>query len=697
MTLSAVPAKDDLVARRTVFLVLSMALTAAGFALMLNSYSGQKMFWEDYVCVGVFPLLFSQIAVGFVLALFGFFDWLRGGDNHHLMRRSWRAHEDSIPLAATAIVLPVFNEEVERVSNGIANMWRSLEKTGQLEHFDFYICSDSNNADHWVEEECAWLSLCQKLNAFGKIFYRKRRHPLNGKSGNVADFCRRWGKRYRYMIVLDADSVMIGPTLVRLVRAMEANPEVGILQTQPYMVLGQSLFRRILQFSSHVYGRLFSMGCSMAQMSSGSYWGHNAIIRVAPFMEYCDLPLLPVPDPRARHVLSHDTVEAALMRRAGYGVWIAYDEPGSYEEGPPNLSDMLKRDRRWCAGNLQHFWFLFARGIEMGSRLQIWIGLMGYLCSPLWLIFLVSGSFGAYFRMRFLALSADPEDLGAATASATPAFLFVFTMTLLFLPRVLGILNTLPRAKQYGGVFRLLVSALLENLMAAVMAPVLMMFHTLFVLLTISGWQIKWTTQNRADKGLSFSHCLKLYGWLSCLGLIVYPLSAYFLEKSSLWLLPIVTGWVLAPFLAWVTSGSRLGRIFRRLGLFVTPEESQPPVELQNLDGTGDEETPGSPLWVQALLSPYVQAVHLSMVRQGPQNGEAPTATLSTLRERLISEGPHALDAKEKLRLLWDGESVFWLHQELWARPEAKLHPSWLKLQAECGSSRLLSNYLMVR
>ena len=206
---------------------------------------------------------------------------------------------------------------MDRISKGIANMWRSLEKTGQLEHFDFYICSDSTDADHWVEEECAWLSLCQKLNAFGKIFYRKRRHRINGKSGNVADFCRRWGKRYRYMIVLDADSIMIGPTLVRLVRAMEANPEAGIIQTQPYMVLGTSLFRRILQFSSQVYGGLFSQGCSMAQMSSGSYWGHNAIIRIAPFIEYCDLPLLPVPDPRQapRYEPRHGGSRADAPRR----------------------------------------------------------------------------------------------------------------------------------------------------------------------------------------------------------------------------------------------------------------------------------------------------------------------------------------------------------------------------------------------
>jgi membrane glycosyltransferase len=686
---------DDFIVRRTLFMGLSIILTATGFVLMLDSYSGQKT-WEDYVCIGVFPLLFSQIAVGFVLALFGLFDRIRGGDRFHLMRGAWREKEDSIPLAATAIVVPVYNEDVGRVTRGIANMWRSLEKTGQLEHFDFYICSDSNDADHWVEEECAWLSLCQKLNAFGKIFYRKRRHRINGKSGNVADFCRRWGKRYRYMIVMDADSIMVGSTLVRLVRAMEANPTAGIIQTQPYMVLGHSLFRRVLQFSSQVYGGLFSQGCSMAQMSSGSYWGHNAIIRIAPFIEYCGLPHLPVPDPGKRHVLSHDTVESALMRRAGYGVWIAYEEAGSYEEGPPNLSDMLTRDRRWCAGNLQHFWFLFARGIEMGSRLQIWIGLMGYLCSPLWLIFLITGSVGAYFRTRFLTLSAGPEDLGAATSSHA-GLLLALTLSLLFIPRLLGILTTLPRARQFGGVFGLLWSAFLENVLSCLLAPVLMMFHTIFVLLTISGWQIKWKTQNRADTGLTFTHCLALYGWLTCLGLVCYPIAISYLGNSALWLLPILAGWVLAPFLAWATGGRRLGIIFKSRGLFVTPEEIDPPPELQGLDVDTDESSP-SPLWVQALLSPYVQAVHLSLVRQGSGGTpEKPSQSFVNLRERLIREGPQALNARETSHLLWDGETVFWLHQELWSRPASQLHPNWIKFQAACSDNRLLTDYLLAQ
>jgi membrane glycosyltransferase len=689
---------DDFSTRRTLFIGLSILLTAAGSALMIRSYSGQQIFWFDYLVIGFFPLLFGQIAIGFVLAIYGFFDQLRGGDPYHVMRRPWRAREETIPLAATAIVVPVFNEEVARVVRGIENMWRSLEQTGQIEHFDFYLCSDSNDADHWVEEECAWLSLCQKLGAFGKIFYRKRRHGINGKSGNVADFCRRWGKRYRYMIILDADSVMEGATLVRLVRAMEANPEVGILQTQPYMVLGQSVLRRMLQFSGRVYGGIFSQGCSMAQMSSGSYWGHNAILRVAPFIEYCDLPLLPVPDPRKRHVLSHDTVEAALMRRAGYEVWIAYDEPGSFEEGPPNLSDMLKRDRRWCAGNLQHFWFLFARGVAMGSRLQIWIGLMAYLCSPLWLIFLVAGAFGSYARLRFLMYSAGPEDLGAATPSHAE-LLFAVTMVLLFLPRILGVLSALPRRKQYGGAFSLAVSALFETILSALVAPIMMLFHTLFVLQTLFGWQIRWTTQNRADTGLSIGHCLKLYGWLTLLGVGMQLLASHFLGKEALWLEPIFLGWILAPVLAWFTSSSRIGRALQDGDLFVTPEETTMPVELAGLGGPNDPETkpatptPG-PLWTHALLCPYVQAIHLSMARQRSSPDELAQSQL-TLRERLLREGPHALGPREKLRLLADAETVFWLHQELWSRPDAQLHPAWLRLQAECGSSPLLRDYIL--
>jgi len=683
------------ITRRTIFVGLSLFLTAGAFILLLRSYRHVPVFGWDYVVLALFPLLFAQIAIGFVLALLGFFDWLRGGDPRHVMRRPWREKENEQPLAATAIVVPVYNENVARVSAGMANMWESLEKTGQLEHFDFYLCSDSNDANSWVEEECAWLSLCRRFDAFGKIFYRKRRHAINGKSGNVADFCRRWGKRYRYMIVLDADSVMTGATMVRLVRAMEANPEVGILQTQPYMVLGHSLFRRVLQFSSRAYGALFSQGCSLAQMSSGSYWGHNAIIRVAPFIQYCDLPVLPVPDPKRRHVLSHDTVEAALMRRAGYEVWIAYEEPGSWEEGPPNLSDMLTRDRRWCSGNLQHFWFLFARGIDLGSRLQIWIGLMAYLCSPIWLVFLIASAFSTYARVQFLTLSAGPEDLGAASSTYT-LILFCLTLGLLFAPRMLGIVRALASAKSYGGPGRLLASALLENILSLLLAPVLMIFHTLFVVMTVFGWQVRWNAQNRADAGLGFAHGLVLYGWISCLGLLAQVVALVYLGNFSLWLMPIFVGWILAPVLAWVTSSPAVGLAMRRAKLFLTPEEIDTPSELEGLAEESGEEKAESPAWTQALLCPYVQAVHLSLVRQRESDSDdEPDPAQMQRREELLRDGPQALGMRERLRLLWDAEAVAWLHQELWARSDRELHASWLIAQREAAGSVLLHKYLL--
>jgi membrane glycosyltransferase len=693
--MSAPASNPYAITRRTIFVGLSLFLTAGAFLLLLRRYRHVPVFDWDYVVIGLFPLLFVQIAIGFVLALLGFFDWLRGGDPRHVMRRLWREKENEQPLAATAIVVPVYNENVARVSAGIANMWRSLEQTGQLEHFDFYLCSDSNDANSWVEEECAWLSLCRRFNAFGKIFYRKRRHAINGKSGNVADFCRRWGKRYRYMIVLDADSVMTGATMVRLVRAMEANPEVGILQTQPYMVLGHSLFRRVLQFSSRAYGALFSQGCSLAQMSSGSYWGHNAIIRVAPFIQYCDLPVLPVPDPKKRHVLSHDTVEAALMRRAGYEVWIAYEEPGSWEEGPPNLSDMLTRDRRWCTGNLQHFWFLFARGIDLGSRLQIWIGLMAYLCSPIWLLFLIASAFSTYERVQFLTLSAGPEDLGAASSTYT-LILMGLTLGLLFAPRLLGIVRALTQRASYGGAGRLLASALLENVLSLLLAPVLMIFHTLFVGLTLLGLQIRWNAQNRTDTGLTFAHCVVLYGWISCLGLLAQVVASVYLGNFSLWMMPIFAGWILAPFLAWFTSSPRVGLALRRAGLFLTPEEIETPAELEGLDAQDADVAAQSPAWTQALVCPYVQAVHLSLVRQRESDGDdEPDPAQMQRREQLLREGPQALGARERLRLLWDAEAVYWLHEELWARPDHELHASWLAAQREAASNPLLQNYLL--
>jgi membrane glycosyltransferase len=219
-----------------------------------------------------------------------------------------------------------------------------VQETKRLEHFDFFVLSDSNQPTQWIQEEVAWLELCKQVGGFGKIFYRKRRHSINKKAGNVGDFLRRWGRRYRYMIVLDADSIMTGRALVQLVALMERNPQAGIIQTAPRIVNGETLFARVQSFASRLYSPVFLAGLNYWQQHEGNFWGHNAVIRIQPFIDHCALPELPGSEPFGGRIFSHDFVEAALMRKAGWGVWLAGDIEG-YLRGGPADADRFREAR----------------------------------------------------------------------------------------------------------------------------------------------------------------------------------------------------------------------------------------------------------------------------------------------------------------------------------------------------------------
>ena len=516
----------------------------------------------EWIQIILFALLFQQIATGFWLVIYGFLTTLLGGD------RAQIAHSLDEPVLEetrppTAIVLPIFNEDVGRVFRGIEAMWIGLREAGGGEGFDFFILSDSNRPESWLREEMAWLDLCKRLNAFGRIFYRKRRTPRHSKSGNVADFCRRWGARYRYMVVLDADSIMTGRLLTRLVAMMERNPRVGLIQTGPQLAFGRTFFRRIQQFAAKVYAPLFAAGSNYWHLFASNYWGHNAIIRLRPFIQYCDLPELPEPDTGRRHIFSHDTVEAALMRKAGFDVWFAYTEEGSYEEGPPNLSDSLARDRRWCLGNLQHFWFLFAPGIDFANRFHIWMGLMAYLGSPIWLLFLVTGALDLAFKYRFSLLSALPGSVVSYSGGAVQVLLLA-TLALLFVPKILAMILAIPKARQFGGVLRLVASTLIETVIWTLLAPAIMLYYTQFVVMNLAGLQVGWTAQNRSDTGLRFFESFRIFWVPPVLGVIAATVLAIW-AREVLWLLsPILAGWLTAPVLAWMTSQPKLGEWTRR-------------------------------------------------------------------------------------------------------------------------------------
>jgi len=264
------------------------------------------------------------------------------------------------------------------------------------------------------------------------------------------------------------------------------NPQVGIIQTAPRIVFGETLYSRLQSFASRLYSPLFLAGLNYWQQHDGNYWGHNAIIRIQPFIEHCALPDLPGSEPFGGRILSHDFVEAALMRRAGWAVWLAGDIDGSFEEGPPTLIESAKRDRRWCQGNMQHTWLLTARGFRPANRFHLLMGVMGYASSPLWLLFLALSTIHVF---GIVSKPATPgvvrvEDMtsvfGYMLRVPEALTLFVFTLLLLFLPKIVSVVQTLGNPElvgRFGGRTRLALSAVVETVVSGLLAPVNMMFN----------------------------------------------------------------------------------------------------------------------------------------------------------------------------------------------------------------------------
>lgn len=672
---------DAVSLRQALFLATGAGITICGILLMVSILRVDGFTPVEWGLLTLFVPLFGQIAFGFTIAFWGFVVLVSGGDRYEIMRTLPETSDEELP-GSTAVVLPVFNENTERTFLGLENMFRSVDQTPGGKAVDFFVLSDSNDPDRWIGEETAWFRLCSRWNAFGRIFYRKRRVSLHGKSGNVADFCRRWGKRYKYLLILDADSVMSGETILRLARVMDANPGVGIVQTAPQIVRGKSVLQRLIQYVTRSVGPLFAAGSNFWHLGGGNYWGHNAIIRLKPFMEKCVLPELPGRSAADRHILSHDTVEASLMKQAGYQVWFAYLEGGSYEEGPPNLTESLKRDRRWCQGNLQHFWFLFAPGTAFTNRIHIFFGLMAYLTAPLLVLFIGLSAWDYYWREKFLVLAALPTDPASTGVGEASYVLFWATLTLLFLPKILGSIRLLPRAREFGGVLRSVASSLLETFLSILLAPVLLFFYTRFVILTLLGLKVGWKTQNREEAAIPLADAIRTYWGPTLAGGIVLGMTLFLMPSLAIWLSPVLAGLVFSIPVAMWTSSEKAGLFLKKAGLFLIPEEISGPAILANLDGTREQEVP--PIEgirhagiLQLAISPEVNAIHTSLLRRSAVHTRHKGEYLAGLRRKLLIEGPDALSRRELSSLLWDAGAVGLLHREIWLLDEKALNVWW--------------------
>jgi membrane glycosyltransferase len=459
-------------------------------------------------------------------------------------------------------------------------------------------------------------------------------------------------------------------------------------------VNGGTLYARMQQFANRLYSPLFLAGLNYWQQDEANYWGHNAIIRVQPFMEHCCLPDLPGREPFGGRILSHDFVEAALMSKAGWQVWIAPELEGSYEEGPPALIDSAKRDRRWCQGNMQHSWLLFARGFRPVNRLHLFLGIMGYVASPLWLLFLLLSSINVFGVVASGGFAALPEAytsvFGYQVEVPEALTLFAFTMLLLFLPKALSVIVTLRNREltaAFGGSLRVVLSALFESAASTLLAPINMLFNSKFVIFTLLGQGVSWVTQRRRldEDDTDWRAAILTHAGHTVIGLI-WGLSAFILVPQFFWWLsPVLAGLAFSIPLSIFLSKTSFGQAARRLGIFLTPEETRPCYELkrlrQNLNECYKHLRPIEPLrddygLLQAVLDPYVNAVHVSLLRQRRPSEESREYFL-LLRQRLLREGPTRLTAKEKMALLLDADSLIWLHRELWRLPAGALAGWW--------------------
>ncbi len=575
--------------RRLVFFTVVLVTAAAGVAMMFDILRANGITTLEMAILALFAVTYSWITIAFWSAAIGFTLQLLRRDPLTLRRVVRPGTTDDAPItASTAVVMPVYNEDTARVVAGLEATCRSLIENDAGEHFDAFLLSDSTDAEIGAAEEHAIARLQRRLRGKMTIHYRRRERNIGRKPGNLADFCERWGAHYEFMVVLDADSVMAGETLLTMVRAMQANPRAGLIQTVPIPVRQQTLFGRYVQFAASLYSPMLATGFSFWQMDAANYWGHNAILRTQAFTVHCGLDRLSGRPPMGGEILSHDFVEAALLRRGGWEVQLFPYLEGSYEEVPSNILDYAKRDRRWAQGNLQHLRLIPAHRFHPLNRLHFLMGATAYGASLLWLLMLAVSTADA------IARAVTANDFFSSGAQLFPDWpiaktglivsLLVVTIGMLLLPKLLGIVLALvQRRKAFGGAARLLAGASLEIVLSVLIAPIMMAYHSYFVLGVLSGYNVAWGPQVRTGRSVPWVEALKRTLIATLIGIAWGAAAAWYAPVFFWWLAPILAGLLLAaPLVRW-TSSLPLGLAMRRAGLMLSPSEVEPPAVLQAL------------------------------------------------------------------------------------------------------------------
>lgn len=542
---------------------------------------GGGMVALQWVFLVLFGINFTWIALSGVQSLIGFLRRL-------IQDLRKKPHLTAELTGRVAVLMPVYNEDPHHVAASLEAMAAELGRLAPRQ-FDLFILSDTTRPDAWILEEKVFYALIQKASPDCPIYYRHRRQNVERKAGNIADWVQRWGAAYESMIVLDADSVMDGSVMLTLAQRLEAAPGVGLIQTLPTIVNARSVYGRLQQFANACYGPIFGNGLAAWHGLSSNFWGHNAIIRIKAFADSAKLPILSGKPPFGGQILSHDFIEAGLLRRAGWGVRLDTDLQASYEEAPPALSDVLVRDRRWCQGNFQHARLLMTKGLSIPTRLHLLTGIMAYLSAVFWFLLVIVG-----LTIAVQAALTVPNYFGTPSLFPNwPVFdtkraidLFIVSMALLLTPKFLGLLSNLinlKRCLQFGGPIRLTLGVITEMLLSALFAPIMMLGQTRIVQQILIGEDSGWSPQRRQDGSLRFLDALRLHYWQVIFGIAMSILAQVLNPELFWWMLPVTGGLMLAPWLSMLSGSTGVGYVLQRLGLLLTPEERSKPEILARL------------------------------------------------------------------------------------------------------------------
>lgn len=584
-TPAGLQATAELSRRRRLMLALNV-----GTWLLLLGWAAQVMGAGGWTVVD--GVMFACFVAGTPWAVVGFWNALAGLWLLHVHKDPIgavapyaAAGETPTPLAIkTAILLTLRNEDPVRAIRRLKVVKQSVDQTGEGRAFSYFILSDTNDPAVAVREEqeiAAWRAAEPDRD---RIVYRRRSENTGFKAGNVRDFCERWGREFELMLPLDADSLMAGDTVVRLVRMMQAYPRIGILQSLVVGMPSDSAFARIFQFGMRHGMRAYTMGQAWWVGDCGPFWGHNALVRIEPFQTACDLPMLPGKPPLGGHILSHDQVEATLMRRAGYEVRVHPVEGGSWEENPPTMLDFAKRDVRWCQGNMQYVKLLglpgtrdLLPGLEAMSRFQLFWAILMFVGIPAWTLMIALSPVAAW-------QAAGVTGYPAASAAA----LYATFLVMYLMPKIAGLVDamlTRGGVAAYGGTLRFVASAAIELVFSFLQGAVSTIRTTIFMIGLAFGKSVVWGGQSRDAYGISWRTAVENLWPQTLFGVVVCGTLYVISPATLLWSLPLTAGYLLAVPFAVATAAPAAGRWMKQAGLCAIPEDFAPPKEIMAVVG----------------------------------------------------------------------------------------------------------------